>query len=1185
MTDFSLDAKYTQAEGTILLSGVQALVRLLLDQVRADRARGLQVAGLVSGYRGSPLAGLDQQLKRNQALLDAHSITFLPAVNEDLGATALLGSQIANLLPAPRYDGVIGMWYGKSPGVDRSGDAFKHANFAGVGQHGGVLAVAGDDAAAKSSTLPSHSEVALYGALMPVLAPGNVQEVLDLGRLGYELSRFCGLWVGFKFATNVADEFATAEVGPGRLAIAQPEFALNGRPWRPTQQPNLLPPFTGAVEQEIFEGRMEAAAAFGAANRFNRLHVAAPGGWIGIVAAGKTFHELRQALLDLGLDDAALHRYGVRLLQIGMLFPLDRGLVESFARGLEEIVVVEEKRAFLELFVRDALYSLAERPRVVGKRDEAGAKLIPPDGELDADRLAPLLAMRLERRIPREVFGERLAALRAARDIPVLALAAGDARRQPYFCSGCPHNRSTTLPEGSLAGAGIGCHTMALYLDGGHAGHMGITQMGGEGAQWVGAQHFSGTPHLFQNLGDGTLAHSGTLAIRQAIAAGTNITYKILYNAAVGMTGGQNADGGLPVPDLTRALQAEGVRRIIVTSEHPEQYGRAAGWAAGVEVWHRDRLDAAQRILRDTPGVTVLIHDQMCAAELRRRRKRGKSPEPTTRVFINQAVCEGCGDCGAKSNCLSVLPIETEFGRKTQIHQSSCNKDFSCLLGDCPAFVTVELKRHQSPIPHPLPPAAREGEQGLVQNANLPLSPAWERRAGGEGTMLSFPDPVVHAGSECNIYMTGIGGTGVVTVNQVLGTAALLDGKFVAGLDQTGLSQKGGSVVSHLRISPTPLAGSNKIPSGAADTFLAFDILTATQAPNLARARPDRTIAMISTSRVPTGNMVASTEVRFPNASALVERVVARTRPGLGVALDAAGLAERCLGDHMAANMIALGAAYQAGALPISAAAIERAIAINGVSARMNTEAFRLGRRAVADPAWLRALERPAGAAQASPELSPEACAIVDSASAEGELRRLLEIRIPELIGYQDAAYARRYAAFVARVRAAEQAAVPGRTRLSEAVARYLFKLMAYKDEYEVARLHLGAGLDQALAETLGPVARVRYLLHPPILRALGWNKKIALGRWFDAVYRLLVRMRRLRGTPLDIFGYAHVRRIERALIDEYRALIERRLAELTPETYDRAVQIAELPDLIRGYESVKLLNVERFRAAARELE
>jgi indolepyruvate ferredoxin oxidoreductase len=1168
-TDFSLDAKYTQPAGTILLTGAQALVRLPLDQRRADAARGLNTAGLIAGYRGSPLAGYDTLLLRARPLLDAHQITFIPAINEDLAATAIMGSQTANLYPGPKYDGVFGIWYGKAPGVDRSGDAFKHANFAGVGRYGGVLALAGDDPACKSSTLPSHSEVALYDALMPVIAPGNVQDVLDFGLLGFALSRFSGLWVGVKLHTNVVDEFATAEVAPERIVPVQPAFALNGRPWQPTQQPNLLPPFSGPVEQEIFAGRLAAAEAFAAANPFNRLRVAPRDAWIGLAAAGKPFYELRQALADLGLDDEALERYGVRLLQIGLLFPLEKSIVRRFAAGLDEIVVVEEKRPFLELFIRDALYDRADRPRVIGKRDEQERPFIPPDGELDAGRLAPLIAARLRQRLPAGALRERppsgLPPTEARR-----AASRGSARgdegaappaaplllaRTPYYCSGCPHNTSTLLPEGALGAAGIGCHTMVLQMERTRAQYLGVTQMGGEGAQWVGAAPFTTTPHLFQNLGDGTLAHSGTLAIRQAVVAGAHITYQILYNRAVGMTGGQHADGIMDVPALTRALEAEGVRRIIVTSDRPEQYPPDARWAAGAEVWGRERLQEAQLTLRATPGVTVLIHDQTCAAELRRRRKRGKAADPPTRVFINERICEGCGDCGAKSNCLSVIPVETEFGRKTQIHQSSCNKDYSCLRGDCPAFMTVVPAGGR---PQPALPPLPEGD---------------------------LPEPARRAGPHANVYLIGIGGTGVVTVNQVLGTAALLEGRFVDGLDQTGLSQKGGPVVSHVKIAPVPLDRSNRVGERAADCILAFDLLTAAQPLHLARIAPGRTLAVVSISQAPTGAMIASPDVRFPPVPALVEPIAARTGPDKLQLLDAAALAERYFGDHMAANMIVLGAAYQAGALPVSAAAIERAIALNGVAVAMNTGAFRLGRWAVAAPERVRAgeIERPEALAPQR-RIGRRAGQLIESVGASGELRRLLEVRVPDLIAYQNTAYAKRYVAFVRRVRAAEQAAVPGQTRLSEAVARYLYKLMAYKDEYEVARLSLTTGVDAALQATFGPVTEVRYHLHPPLLRALGWNRKIRLGRWFNGVYRLLIAARRLRGTPLDPFGSTHMRRVERALIDEYRAQIEQALAGLSPATYDAAVRLAELPDMIRGYEAVKLRTVQRWREAVRAL-
>ncbi len=1157
MLDFSLDAKYRQEEGRIFLSGIQALVRLPLDQRRADRRRGLDTATLISGYRGSPLGGLDVTLERNAALLSEHQVVFISGVNEDLGATTVFGSQLTHLFPKPRYDGVLGMWYGKAPGVDRSGDIFKHANFAGVGRYGGVLALAGDDPQAKSSTLPTHSEVAFYDALFPVLFPGSIQDVLDLGRLGFALSRYSGLWVGFKIVTDVADAVGTAEVGPDRVVVADPGFVYGGRPWEPRQPAMLLPPFTLDVEREIHYGRLEAASAFAAANRVNRITVATGEAWLGIAAAGKSYFDLRQALSDLGLDDDALRGHGIRILKIGMLFPMEPGIVREFACGLEELLVIEEKRGFIELFIRNVLYDQSVRPRVVGKRDETGRILVPVDGELDADSIARIVAGRLERRVSLDSIRARMALLEALRERPAPVTLA----RAPYFCSGCPHNRSTVVPEGSTAAAGIGCHGLALNMDR-HV--VGITQMGGEGAQWVGLAPFTEMPHLIQQLGDGTLFHSGSLAIRQAVAAGTNVTYKILYNSAVAMTGGQDAAGAVPVPDLTRQLEAEGVRRILVLTDEPGKYPQDARWAAGVEVWHRDRLDEAQRQLREVPGVTALIYDQRCAAEKRRLRKRGKLADPALRVVINEAVCEGCGDCGVKSNCLSVQPVETEFGRKTQIHQSSCNKDYSCLLGDCPSFVTV-----------------------------VPRGPWQPRRrlqwGQGQGEIQELPEPALRVRGAANLFLVGIGGTGVVTVNQILGTAALLDGKHVAGLDQTGLSQKGGPVVSHLRIADDAREVAGKVGAGEADAYLGFDLLVATQPQHLARARPDATIAVVSTSQVPTGAMVASPHVHFPEPSDLMAAIDRVTRKDENVYLDAVELAEAHFADHMAANMIVLGAAYQAGAIPIRAAAIEEAIALNGAAVEMNRLAFRAGRLVVLapDPAGTVKRHR-VGAVEAEAELTPEAQAarraLVDSVGATGELKRLLEVRVAELMAYQDAGYARQYVEFVKIVAAAERSAMPGDTRLSEAVARYLFKLMAYKDEYEVARLCLKAELTRSLSAEFGGPVRVQYHLQPPILRALGWRSKIRLGQWFDGVFRLLVRFRRLRGTVFDPFGHAEVRRVERALIGQYRRLVEAVLAGLSPDSYERAVNVAQLPDLVRGYEGIKLRSVQRFWSEAEAL-
>ena len=1147
---FSLDAKYRQQDGTIFLSGIQALVRLPLDQHRADQRRGIRTATLISGYRGSPLGGLDLTLERNPTLLAEHNVVFISGVNEDLGATAIYGAQLANMFPKPKYDGVLGMWYGKGPGVDRTGDIFKHANYAGLGRYGGVLALGGDDPLSKSSTLPTHSEVAFYDAFMPTLFPGSVQEILDLGRYGFEMSRYSGLWVAFKIVTNVADEIGTAEVHPERVVIRDPGFTWEGKPWRPTQNPMLLPPYGLELEREIHYGRLDAARAFAAAHPLNKIAIPSPGAWLGIAAPGKTYYDLREALRELGLDDEALRRYGIRLLKLGLLWPMEPTIVREFAHGLEEIFVVEEKRAFVETFIRDVLYNQAERPRVVGKQDEQGRPLVPANGELDADKIALLLAARLERKLNVPSITARVALLEALRERPApLTLA-----RQPFFCSGCPHNRSTVVPEGSMAGGGIGCHGMALAMPERHT--VGTTHMGGEGVQWVGMAPFTEMKHMFQNLGDGTFFHSGSLAIRQAIAAGTNVTFKILYNSAVAMTGGQDAAGAMPVPEMTRLLEAEGVKRIVVTTDDPDKYGHGVTWARNASVWHRDRLDEAQRMLRDTPGVTVLIHDQRCAAEKRRLRKRGKLEDPALRVFINEAVCEGCGDCGVKSNCLSVQPVDTEFGRKTQIHQSSCNKDYSCLRGDCPSFLTVVPKGA---------PKKKERKVFTVDRA--------------------LPEPTRRVPGTASIFMTGIGGTGVVTVNQILGTAALLDGKHVRGLDQTGLSQKGGPVVSHLKIFERSEEVSAKVSAGGADCYLGFDVLVATSPQNLDHARADKTIAAVSTSQVPTGAMVTKTDVHFPDAGGLLASINRCTRKDENAYLDALGLAETLFDDHMAANLIVLGAAYQAGAIPVAASAIERAIALNGVSVTMNTQAFRAGRLVVADPSWAGTLKRRRiGAVETTAALTAEARALVDMASAHAETRRLVEIRVPELIDYQDAAYARRYVDVVRRVVDAERRVAPDRTALSEAVARYLFKLMAYKDEYEVARLHLKNDLAAALKEEYPDGVSVHYNLHPPMLRAFGWQRKIRFGRWFDGVFRALHGMRGLRGGPLDVFGWPEVRRVERALIDEYVALVDKAVAGLDPGSYERAAKLAAMPDIIRGYEDIKLANVRRFRDEVRAL-
>ncbi len=1180
LVDFKLEHRFTRQEGDVAMSGVQALLRVLLDQLRADRRDGLNNAAMVSGYRGSPLGGIDALMHGNAEELAANNITFLPALNEDLGATAVWGSQLANRNFEGKFDGVLGMWYGKAPGVDRSGDAIKHANVCGVDPKGGVLLVAGDDPASKSSTLASESEPALIHFQTPILYPGSVQEVIDMGRWGYELSRYSGLWSALKIVTNVADGYATVAVGPARVQPARPEFTYNGQPWTHTQEDALFGPNAVRMELEIHEGRLEAVDRFVAHNRLNRITVDAPDAKVGIVAAGKTYYDVREALERMGLGDAELARRGIRLFKPAVVWPLEPTSLRTFANGLDTIVVVEEKRAIVETLIREHLYGTPDAPRVLGKRDAEHKFWFPGHGELDADAIAKRIRPFLTDRFGQDAVGpaapERIT-------IPVPLGGAKPASRTPSFCSGCPHNRSTWVPEGSEAGGGIGCHGMAAMTP--TRNTKGTTQMGGEGVQWVGAAPFVTMSHRFQNLGDGTFHHSGSLAIRQAVAAGTNVTYKILYNAAVAMTGGQDVDGGMAVPELTRALHAEGAAKVMVVTHDTKKYPPDALFAPGTEVWHRDRMDEAQVLLRDVPGCTVLIYDQPCAAELRRDRKRGKVAEPTMRVFINEAVCEGCGDCGEKSSCLSVQPVETEFGRKTQIHQSSCNKDYTCLDGDCPAFVEV-IPGGKVPTKATLA-VAEVGPDELAEPSRI---------------------------DEGNVLMMGIGGTGVVTVNQLLATAALLDGKAANGLDQTGLAQKGGPVVSNLKIrrldahadgddrrasdtagDPTGDGESashdeaNKIGVGEADAYIVFDLLTGTNPINLEKASPGRTVALVSSSKVPTGAMVRDTSANFgewDNFKATLDGAASAER---NVYFDAANLSDNLFRSHMPANVIVVGAAYQAGVIPISAEAIERAIELNGVAVDMNTQAFRIGRKIVADPGFLETLEleRPGAVKRwARKEPSRAERKLIDQVQQRSEeLERLLNIRVPDLVGYQSTDYAKSYVAFVAKVREAELANGPtGDTRLSEAVARYLHKLMAYKDEYEVARLYRTGAFADAIKGQFGDKTQVTYKLHPPALRRLGVKGKIGLRRSGDVSFWLLANMKRLRGTPLDVFGRTKHRKMERELIDEYRDMIERTLSDLTPDNYDLAVAVAELPDMVRGYETIKEDNVAKFRARAAEL-
>ena len=1158
-----LEDRYTAESGDVQMTGVQALARLPLNILRSDRTAGLRTAVFISGYEGSPLGGYDLELDRHAKLLAEHDLVFQPGVNEELAATSVQGTQLAAGLADARVEGVTGFWYGKSPGLDRASDALRHANLMGTHPKGGAVAFVGDDPAAKSSTVPGASEFLLADLGMPVLYPADPQDVLDLGVHAVAMSRLSGLWVALKIATNVADGSGTVQIGSDRVDPQLPLVMYEGQKFEHRLTARMLQPALSEMERTREGVRLDAARAYALANRLNRSETFGPRAStsrasIGIVAAGKTYLDMRQALRILGLDEAELRARGVRLLRLAMVHPLIASEIEEFADGLAEIIVVEEKRPFIESAVKEILYGVKNAPKVSGKTDPEGARLFAAHGELDADLIAAGLATTLGRfpQFTTVVAGQARQALR--RPVTHLPLAA----RTPYFCSGCPHNSSTKVPEGSLVGGGIGCHALVLMMEPEAVGDViGLTQMGGEGAQWIGMAPFMRTRrHLLQNIGDGTFHHSGSLAVRAAVASGVNVTYKLLYNSAVAMTGGQQAVGAMPIPALTKMLTAEGVRRIVITTAEPKRY-RRADLAPTAEVWHRDRVVEAQKVLSQVEGVTVLIHDQECATELRRKRKRRLAADPAERVMINQRVCDGCGDCGEKSNCLSVQPVETEFGRKTVIDQSSCNKDYSCLKGDCPSFLTV--------IPSDKPRARRATAPALAPDA--------------------IPDPPFRfdvAAAPHTTRITGVGGTGVVTLLQVLSTAGRIAGRQVRSLDQTGLAQKGGAVISDIKISADEIEQSHKAVAGECGLYLGCDLLVAADAKNLAVTDPETTIAVVSTTKVPTGKMVVDKTVPFPDVDATTDRILSATRGAESVFVDARGLSVTLLGTDQFANMLLAGVAFQTGALPLPAWAIEQAIELNGVQVEPNLQAFRRGRQRVAEPAaFAQAVAALAAVAPVRVPTGPERRLIESVGAVPGsELHRIITTRIPDLIEYQNVDYARRYADVVARVREAEDRTVQGESKLSEAVAEFGYKLMAYKDEYEVARLLTDPQAEALVRAEFGEGARVSYRLHPPILRALGMKRQLKLGSWSRPGFQLLRAGKIVRGTKLDPFGHTQVRRVERELIDEYTATIEDLLGQLTTETYQRAVEIARLPDLVRGYENIKLANVAHYRARVQEL-
>lgn len=1141
--DFSLDDRYVREDGTVYLTGIQALVRAIHDRAVLDRRRGHHSSSFISGYEGSPLAGLDLELARKRKYLDGYDIVHRPAVNEELAATSVMGSQMVGQVSQPATSGVSGYWYGKSPGLDRASDAIRHANLIGTSSNGGAVALVGDDPSGKSSTVPCASEAALADLLIPTLYPADPQEVLDYGIHAPYLSRFTGLWSGLKIVTAVADSAGTAIVHPDRI---DPTFGDFG-PSQHIPNARLIGANLLNLERSQIKDRLPRALLYARMNGLNRIVRAGRGDRVGIVAAGKTYLDVREALTMMGFSSDDLERYGIRILKLGMIYPVDPDIVRDFASGVNEIIVVEEKRSFLEAAVRDILYGMPNAPRVVGKKDAKGAPLHAGHGELDSNQVADALSRQLEQYASEPAQRWRDRPRQSRISLPIVT-------RTPYFCSGCPHNSSTkvTSPE-SLVGAGIGCHGLVALMDDKQVGDiMGVTQMGGEGAQWLGMAPFLQRNHFVQNLGDGTFTHSGSLALRAAVASGENITYKLLYNATVAMTGGQDPVGAMSLDRMTRLLLAEGVSKIVVTTEDRARLKRLR---LPKSVTVRDRRDIVeiQGELAAVPGVTVLIHDQECAAEKRRKRKRGTIPTPTTRVVINERICEGCGDCGEKSNCLSVHPIETEFGRKTTIHQSSCNVDYSCLEGDCPSFVTV-----------------------------IPASTEPRRQAPDIAfDLVAEPAQITDARTEFSIRILGVGGTGVVTVSQLVATAAVLDGRSVRTLDQTGLAQKGGAVVSDVKIATGVIEQAPKISEGQCDLYLVCDGLVGVDPTNLKVANATKTVAVVSTTKIPTGQMVVDTAASFPPPDAV--RSVIDDATERAVYFDPAALSRELFNGEQYANIVLLGAAFQLGALPISALAIEKAVSLNGADVNVNLQAFRRGRQAIADPDAIASAigdNRAAVPVHETHTSQTKRIAARVNLDPASDLARSFTLRVADLIEYQNATYAFEYADFVERVRYAESTVSPDSAILTEAVAKNLYKLMAYKDEYEVARLALDPAFAATVADMYGKKAKLSIRLHPPVLRAMGMKRKMSLGSWARPAFRVLRQMRWLRGTGMDIFGYSNVRRTERALIGEYREAIEAILPQLTAQTIASAGEIASLPDMVRGYEHVKTENVKRYRDA-----
>ncbi|HWU64826.1 MAG TPA: indolepyruvate ferredoxin oxidoreductase family protein [Ensifer sp.] len=1135
----TLDDRYALESGTILVSGTQALVRLPMIQRQRDLAAGLNTAGYISGYRGSPLAGFDREVVRARKYLDDAHVKFQPGLNEDMAATAVWGTQQTALFDGARYDGVFAMWYGKGPGVDRSMDVIRHANAAGTSPHGGVLLLVGDDHGAASSTLPHQSEHNLISAMVPMLSPAGVAEYIDYGLLGWAMSRHSGAWIGFKCQTEIVECTASVAIGPDRPLIRLPddgvgkgEFALR---W---------PDGPHAMELRL-ERKLEAVKAFARANRIDRLlgaPIGAPGGArgrgrLGIVASGKAWLDLLGALSLMELGERDLIGLGIGLYKVGLVWPLEPEGITAFAESFEEILIVEEKRPIIEEQLKSLLFNSPadRRPRVFGKVAPDGQLLLPASGEISTLAVARAILSRVGVEGALAAASAKVEAFNRALPEEPVAL-----KREPYFCSGCPHSISTRIPDGSRATTGIGCHMMIIGVEDRKTST--FTQMGGEGGAWIGLSPFTDEKHIFVNMGDGTYFHSGLLAIRAAIAAKVNATYKILFNDAVAMTGGQRHDGELSVPGVVGQMLAEGAAKVVVVAEQPERWvGRLP---ANVSIHPRDELDAVQRDLREVEGVTALVYDQVCAAEKRRRRKRGAFPVSDKRAFINELVCEGCGDCSAVSNCISIEPKETEFGRKRKINQSSCNTDLSCIKGFCPSFVTVEGGKLRKPV---------------AQSASF------------DASSLQLPEIQGDLSRPYNILLAGIGGTGVITVSAILSMAAHIDGLAVQTLDQTGLAQKNGAVVSHLRIAADPAAiNTVRIGPGESDLVLGFDVVVAAGRTALPTFGKTRTRAVIDDHFAPTASFVQNTTIDLKQQSTLRSLRKAAAENALTL-IPATDVGTSLLGDAIAANMVLLGSAWQQGLVPISLDAIERAIALNGTGVAMNRSAFHWGRRLAVEP---EAVIAAAGLKQEEPKVET--------------LDELVSRRAAFLVDYQNEAYANRYRMLVDLARKAE-AMVGGSGSFAEAVARNAFKLMAYKDEYEVARLHHDPSFAKAIAAQFEGDFTIRHHLAPPLLSRkidarTGRPAKIAFGPWMRTALGLLARFKGLRGTAFDIFGKTEERRMERRLIEDFAATVDELAKSLTPETLALATEIAGLPDMVRGFGPVKLEAAAKFETKKKAL-